>query len=624
MKKREIRAISFLLMWSLTLGNLGLNGYAVESQEPTAPTEEITEPTTPTQEPEVPTEAPELPTEEPEVPTGEPDVPTEEPTEPTEPETPSPVITEDGHCIAKPELLEQISIPDHWSRNALEFCVGNEIMEGRGDGLAPDANITRAETAAILVRLLGAKLWPEALQSYRDVGAGEWYDAEISAAVHMGLMKGTSNTTIDPDTNLTREDACVLLSRAFGILPIDHRSGQHYRDWDQISAYAQTAISGLTERGILTGYTDQTMHPQANITRAEFAKLVYETVTHLCDRAEELPARGRVLYRGEEEIPAGYTLAGDLILGYGNHPGVVLSDLSVSGTLAVNCGPEGEVQVTGGKIGQLVAASCQSLTLDAKADYLMVACPGCRVQADVNQVRMFQDGTLTGTYGNVHVMHGGICLSLDGTADHIYVYRDGNTLRGEGYAGSVDLYGQDCEVTLNNGGCIDHYTQRLYQSALSTVQTVDSWYGYQRQAPYAKATMEGFVDQRGYSSDTSYLIWVSTTTTTVNIFRGSKGSWKLEKTMDCALGAPYSPTVRGTFKTFLRDNEWDFESYKCRWGTYFYKGYAFHSRKWAPDYSYLIDPSINCLVSAGCVRMYDEDCYYIYSSIPVGTTVVVY
>lgn len=528
-----------------------------------------------------------------------------------------------NHRLEYPALLDRYVFPDTWARPALEFCVGNAIMEGRENGLAPDGCITRAETAALLVRLLGAGEKPNALSGYTDVEPQAWYYGELSAAVGAGLVRGTSASTLCPNDCLTREDACVLLSRAFGILPVNAQSYQRFADAASVSTYARVAVSGLAERGFLTGYGDNTIRPKGRITRAEFAKLIYEAVTHIVDTPRRLPSYSRVLYRGNEPIPEGYRISGDLILGYG-YCGGTLSGVEITGQLSVCLEPGKGLELQDCQLNKVSVASCDKLTGNSRPAYLLLGERAWAIDLSADHVRASYSSTLEGSYKDIIVLQGGMCLTLNGKADSVSLNGNYDTAQGSGYTQAVEVYGNNCKVTLSCGKLTDHVYLGLYNSALSTVQTVYSWYNYQRREPYATATMEGFVNQMGYTSDTEYLIWVSTTTTTVNVFKGSKGAWKLEKSMDCALGAPYSPTVKGTFKTFLRDNEWDFGSYKCRWVTYFYKGYAFHSRKWSPDYSYLVDPSINCLVSAGCVRMYDEGCYYIYSTIPVGTTVVVY
>lgn len=54
------------------------------------------------------------------------------------------VVTEDGHVIADPDRLEEFVFPGNWADAALRFCVGNGIMNGRGDDLAANEKTTRA------------------------------------------------------------------------------------------------------------------------------------------------------------------------------------------------------------------------------------------------------------------------------------------------------------------------------------------------------------------------------------------------------------------------------------------------------------------------------------------------
>ena len=621
MKHTMNRIISMILALTMLLGTFALPVWAAETEE-NASGQITTEESNQTDGQEASEETAQQ--EDPDGLSEQAEESEEEEPEETQPKEVKPITTDDGHWIPYPDLLDSYTFPENWSRAALEFCVGNKIIQGREDGLAPDASITRAETAAILVRLLGAQANPVALYGYEDVDENAWYYDELSAAVHVGLVKGTSATTVNPNGKLTREDACVLLSRAFGILPTDNKAHEAFADAAAVANYAKTAVGALAQDGVLKGYGDNTVRPKNNITRAEFAKLVYECVTHVVDDPKQLPDSGKVIYRGTKNLPKVYCLDGDLIVGCGFDDYYILEWMGITGRIVLRTDPAAEISLVGCEMAELSVVSPIRVTSSINIPAVFVEAAGAELNVPATDLYAFTDCTLENTYSNIYLMKGGICVTLDGRADYACLYEDYTTLEGDGFCQMVEIYGRECPVTVSSAEWNDHNYWNWYNSALSTVSTVSSWYNYQRQEPYRLGTLEGFVNQMGYASDTEYLIWVSTTTTSVNVFKGSQGNWKLEKSMDCALGASYSPTVRGTFKTFMIDNEWDFGAYKCRWVTYFYGGYAFHSRKWSPDYSYLVDPSINCLVSAGCVRMYDEDCYYIYSTIPLGTTVVVY
>lgn len=582
-----------------------------ESAEPSAPEtepEETTEPTTPETEPEESTE---------------PTTPETEPEE-TEPEVLLPYTTEDGHYIAQPELLKQFTFPDNWSKEALEFCVGNGILQGKDTGLAPKDYTTRAETAAILVRLLGAEDCGVSLSGFRDVSADAWYYDEMSAAVGIGLVNGTSNTTLEPNSRITRQQVCTMLSRAFGIYAEDEKSCDSFTDGAKISSYARGAIGGLKEAGYLEGYLDGSVKPQAYITRAELAKLLYGLVTCICDSAEDLPEEGNVLYRGSEAIGDGYCLDGSLTIGCGYSGTQTLNHLDISERLVIQAVPGAKITLNQCQMGSVSVSGKITVSSNTKPDLLFVSGKGSSVEFSAYEAHVYASCTLVGNYQTIECQSDDITLTLNGSVGHCNLNADRITLEGKAWANYVDIYGLDCSVKFGADSITDHPYNEAYNSALTTVQTVDNWYNFQKSAPYSKATMEGFVDKKGYSSETNYLIWISTKTLTVNIFQGSKGNWDLIRTCPCALGKASTPTVKGVFKIYLKTAEWDFGSYKCHYISNFYAGYAFHSRLWSPSYSYLIDDSIDCLVSHGCVRMLDEDCYYIYANMPINTTVVVY
>lgn len=135
-----------------------------------------------------------------------------------------------------------------------------------------------------------------------------------------------------------------------------------------------------------------------------------------------------------------------------------------------------------------------------------------------------------------------------------------------------------------------------------------------------------WVNAKGYSSGTQYLIWVNRTYQRVNVFQGSAGKWTLIKTFLCATGRAGHATPVGVYTTTYKQTRWDFGSYIVAPVVRFKQGsgYAFHSRLWNRSHTALVDAAIGYPASKGCVRMYDEDVQWIYDTIPAGTTVVVY
>lgn len=145
---------------------------------------------------------------------------------------------------------------------------------------------------------------------------------------------------------------------------------------------------------------------------------------------------------------------------------------------------------------------------------------------------------------------------------------------------------------------------------------------------YPKEIKTAWVNLKGYSSKTQYLVWVNLTYQRVNIFTGYQGHWKLVRECLCGAGKASTPTIRGVFTTSYKQPAWDYGSYYCGPIVRFYgsSGYAFHSRLqyWPMNSNRYYDARIGFPISHGCLRMYNDDIWYMYNNIPNGTTVVVY
>lgn len=140
---------------------------------------------------------------------------------------------------------------------------------------------------------------------------------------------------------------------------------------------------------------------------------------------------------------------------------------------------------------------------------------------------------------------------------------------------------------------------------------------------YSKAVKLAFVNAKGYSSKTDYLIWISHYTQQVSIFQGSKGNWKLIRSFVCATGTAQNHSPIGVYKITYKEPGWFYTSTKELYVTHFAGRNSFHTRPlW--NSGAVQSPTIGKPASHGCVRCYNEDAKYIYDNMPVGTTVVSY
>ena len=97
--------------------------------------------------------------------------------------------------------------------------------------------------------------------------------------------------------------------------------------------------------------------------------------------------------------------------------------------------------------------------------------------------------------------------------------------------------------------------------------------------------------------------------------------WKLIHENPCAIGAPGTPTVTGSFEYQYR-TQWNYNGYYVGPCLVFYRGYALHSvllRYNNTEY----DGRTGVKISHGCVRMKKADIDLIASKIPVGTRIYI-
>lgn len=138
---------------------------------------------------------------------------------------------------------------------------------------------------------------------------------------------------------------------------------------------------------------------------------------------------------------------------------------------------------------------------------------------------------------------------------------------------------------------------------------------------YSTKVKEDFVNKKGYSSPSKYLIWISHYTQRVVIYQGSKGKWKMIRSAKCATGTHLHMTPKGRFKVGKKEKGWFYKKTFEKPIVHFKGQNSFHSRikNYKGGYA---DATIGRPRSKGCVRLYDEDINFIYKKCPKGTTVI--
>ena len=160
-------------------------------------------------------------------------------------------------------------------------------VKGYTDGtVRPTANITRAETAQMLYRLLTAEAqasYTTKANSFPDVPAGEWYCESVSTLSGLGIIKGGSDGLFRPTANITRAEFATMLSR----FAEDKKTGASgFRDI--AGHWAREAIEIASANGWVNGYPDGNFGPDNSITRAEAMTMINRMLGRLPESTGDL------------------------------------------------------------------------------------------------------------------------------------------------------------------------------------------------------------------------------------------------------------------------------------------------------------------------------------------------
>lgn len=171
----------------------------------------------------------------------------------------------------------------HWAESSIERWSAYGIIQGSNGQFDPNGQLTCAQLATILAKLLKLPAAKDA--GFTDNTADAWYYDAINRCAAAGILNGNGDGTVTPEAPITRERAMVMLARALGIEPIRKPDLTKYTDAAQVSAYAQGYVAALIEAGIVGGVTADELAPQANINRASTVTILDRAISTYADKA---------------------------------------------------------------------------------------------------------------------------------------------------------------------------------------------------------------------------------------------------------------------------------------------------------------------------------------------------
>lgn len=196
--------------------------------------------------------------------------------------------------VGLPDKHEDVNVPKvtragktfddiqaHDNQPAIEALAAREIINGKAKNLFdPDATMTRAEFATIVVKALG--LAPKANNTFSDVKSSDWFAGFVGTANDYGIVSGKSDNIFDPNSTITREEAATMVAKAAKLcgMDTDYDTMQtrdvlaQFTDYVKCSDWSMSFLAFCYDKEILDPSAMEIL-PKTTIKRCEIAQMLF-------------------------------------------------------------------------------------------------------------------------------------------------------------------------------------------------------------------------------------------------------------------------------------------------------------------------------------------------------------
>lgn len=165
-----------------------------------------------------------------------------------------------------------------WFYDEVQYVYDRDLFGGTSaTTFEPQTKMTRAMFVTVLGRMSGVdpSLYNDVY--FSDVVPGSWYAPYVQWAYEEGITDGISATEFGVNRPVTREQMAkfiIVYSWKQNIDFVRVSPGYSFDDFDEISDWSYYYVYECQEYGLLTGRDDNSFDPRAGSTRAEVATLI--------------------------------------------------------------------------------------------------------------------------------------------------------------------------------------------------------------------------------------------------------------------------------------------------------------------------------------------------------------
>lgn len=169
----------------------------------------------------------------------------------------------------------------HWAEPYMEYMYEKGIFEGTSETtINPDWGITRQEVAVLLVRMLSLEneIPSGAITYIDDEAIADWARDAVYILSDRGLYVGYGDGSFQPERIISRQELVSVIGR---LLEGEYSINLDYIDAHEIYFWAVEHVEELTAFGIIQGFEDNSFRPEDFVTRAQAAVIFYNTMYRL-------------------------------------------------------------------------------------------------------------------------------------------------------------------------------------------------------------------------------------------------------------------------------------------------------------------------------------------------------
>ncbi len=194
-----------------------------------------------------------------------------------------PIRTEPPLTLPELSATKKVSFTDirgHWAENEIKEMAAMGIINGRdAKTFDPEAPVTRAEIAALLVRAIGYRT-PKTQNLFRDVSRTDWFAKDLDTLAEVDIIDSNMlwQGNYYGNSELKREELAMFLSNSYDKMKsvaANKIDIIHFEDRKEISDWAIPYVMNCTYHDLMEGVEWNYFAPQGTVTRAQAATAIY-------------------------------------------------------------------------------------------------------------------------------------------------------------------------------------------------------------------------------------------------------------------------------------------------------------------------------------------------------------